>query len=264
MRTTAIKCVIVAAGSSTRLRPLTDMLPKCLLPLAGKTILQRTIENLLGAKITKIAIVIGFEGERIRSFLKHQFPSLRIHCILNPNFATTNNAYSLLLARDFFLESKSKEKKDDRLLVLDSDIIFHEGVLQLLERNSDENRLAVRANGPHDAEEVRVCIGEAGCISMIGKNVLPAQSYGESVGIELLKHESALVLFEVLKRRIAAKGGRTEYYEAAFQEMIDAGVKITAVDVSEFPTIEIDSPADLEFAERVIIPSIDSRSNVRV
>ncbi len=257
-----MKCIIVAAGLSTRLHPMTDDLPKCLLSIGSKTILQRTIENLLNANITNIAIVIGFEAERIRSFLKQQFPGRKFRFVLNPNFASTNNAYSLLLASEFFLESKARTKTNDHLLVLDSDIIFHPKLLQTVRGDEQENRFAVRANGIHDDEEVRVSIDTMGNILKIGKDINLDVSFGESIGIEWFNHESGNLLFEVLDRRVRQGSGRTEYYEMAFQEMISLGTKIKAANVGDLPAIEIDSPADLEYAERAIVPLIDTVYNV--
>lgn len=259
-----MKCVIVAAGLSTRLRPMTDNLPKCLLTVGGKTILQRTIESLLNADITKIALVIGFEGEKIRSFLKRQFPDRKFRFILNPNFASTNNAYSLLLASDFFLESKARTKTNDHLLVLDSDIIFHPELLLALRGDGGESRIAVRVKGSHDDEEVRVSTNTSGDIVKIGKNINLDLLYGESIGMEWFNHESGKLLFEVLDRRVRRGSGRTEYYEMSFQEMINLGTKVKAVDVGDHTAIEIDSPADLELAERTIVPLIDTISDVRL
>jgi choline kinase len=259
-----MKCVIVAAGSSTRLRPLTDALPKCLLSIGDKTILQRAIEILLDAHITKIGIVVGFQAEKIQSFLKRQFPRVKIRSILNPNFSTTNNAYSLLLARDFFLEPTSRTTLNDHLLMFDSDIIFHPGLLDLLKYHKDENVLAVRVAGIHDGEEVRAAVDRSGYVSRIGKDVPIDQSFGESIGIERFNHESARALFDVLEQQLKQGSGRTGYYEAAFQEMIDKGTRIRAVDIGKLPVIEIDSKDDFEIAERVTVPSIDASLNVRV
>jgi len=257
-----MKCIIVAAGMSTRLRPLTDSLPKCLLLIGGKTILQRTIDNLLGAGITNIALVVGFESEKVRSYLKHQFPERRFRIILNPNFRSTNNAYSLFLARDFFLDSGTKTRES--LLLLDSDILFHPRLLQVLQALTNENTIVVRVKGAHDDEEVRVSVDGSGSVLKIGKDVDLEDLYGESIGIERFNHESARLLFDVLDRRVRRGNGRTEYYEVALQEMIDLGVRFKGVDMADCPAVEIDSKDDLELAERTIVPLIDSSSNVRI
>jgi choline kinase len=247
-----VKCVIVAAGMSTRLRPITNTLPKCLLEVGGKSILRRTVENLFEANIRRIAIVIGFEGEQIRNHLKAHFPGYRFRFIRNPKYAETNNAYSLLLAREFFLESNIKPVPQNGLLVLDSDIVFDPRLLPYLRNGNTTDRIAVRVQGEHDMEEIRVKVGHSGFVEAIGKEIAIAEIYGESIGIEWLTRETGERLFETLYRRVRQGAGRTEFYECAFQEMIEAGTRMKAVDVSEFSSMEIDSLDDLEQASRLV------------
>ena len=243
------KCVILAAGTSTRLRPLTDAMPKCLLKVGRKTLLERTIENILTAGIKEIAIVVGYRTEMIREFMRQKFPLQKIRLILNPNYANTNNAYSLLLTRRF-LEDRNG-KVNDNLLLLDSDILFSDKLLPYLLSVEANNKIAVRVLGEHNEEEVQVGINPDGNINFIGKKSDLDKTTGESIGIELFSAEAAARLFAVLERRIREEIGRSEFYEATFQEMIDEGIVLKAVDVSAFPTIEIDTPEDLELAERL-------------
>jgi choline kinase len=243
------KCVILAAGTSTRLRPLTDSMPKCLLKVGGKILLERTIEHVLTAGMTEIAIVVGYRAEMIREFVHQRFPRQRIRCILNPNFAHTNNAYSLLLARRF-LEDKNENVNDD-LLLLDSDILFSMKLLPYFLQIKAKNKIAVRVSGEHNEEEIQVGIDPEGNINFIGKKPNLMKIPGESIGIELFSADVAAKCFAGIERRVREGTGKSEFYEAAFQEMIDEGVVPKAVDVSNFPSIEIDTPEDLELAERL-------------
>jgi len=245
------KCIVLAAGTSTRLRPLTDTMPKCLLKVGGKTLLERTIENVLAAGIKEIAVVVGYRADMIRDFVKHLFPQQRIQFIFNPNYAGTNNAYSLLLARRF-LEDK-KETVSHNMLLLDSDILFSSKLLPHLLGTEAENKIAVRVSGDHNDEEIQVGINSDGNINFIGKRPAFETAFGESIGIELFSAETAATLFAVLEQRIRRGSGRSEFYEAAFQEMIDEGVILKAVNVSTFPAIEIDTPEDLRLAETLTI-----------
>jgi choline kinase len=93
---------------------------------------------------------------------------------------------------------------------------------------------------------------------MIGKTTPLSESYGESIGIELFSPSAAALLFEALEARVRTGSGRAEFYEASFQELIDRGAKIAAVDPSDFPAVEIDTPEDLEYAERVAVPLLRS------
>jgi len=243
------QCIILAAGASTRLHPLTNAMPKCLLKIGSKTLLEQTIENVLAVGIKKIAIVVGYRAEMIREFSKRRFPQQKIRFILNLDYANTNNTYSLLLARQF-LEDRNKKLKH-KLLLLDSDILFSCKLLPYLLSVEAKNKIAVRILGDHNEEEIQVGINPDGNINFIGKKPTINKAYGESIGIELFSAEAAARLFAILKRRVREGIGRSEFYEASFQEMIDKGAVLKAVDVSAFPAIEIDTLEDLELAKQL-------------
>ena len=252
-----MKCIILAAGTSTRMRPLTDDIPKCLLQVGGKTILQRTIELVASAGVEQIGIVLGYKAETVRRFVKQQFPFHRIRIILNPKYESTNNAFSLLMAREFFMSEARRNAPLQELLLLDSDIIFSPELLPFLFSHESPNRLAVRVRGSHDEEEIRVKVDRDNNVVQLGKTTPMAETYGESVGIEVFSPADAEQLFQTVEQRVRNGAGRTEFYEAAFQEMIDNGVQLRAVDASDYPALEIDTLDDLEIAEKVILPRIE-------
>jgi choline kinase len=247
-----MKAVILAAGNATRMRPLTDDLPKCLLHVGGKPILQRVIENVVAAGVYQIGLVIGYKAEAIRSFVKEHFPFHRIRFIVNPKYESTNNAFSLLMAHEFVLNKANPAAVPQDLMLLDADILFPPELLPFLLSQPSLNKLAVRTEGPHDEEEVRVKTDPRGNILSIGKAVPLGETLGESVGIEVLSSVAARRLFGILEERVRAGEGRTEFYEASFQAMIDEGIQLDAVDVSRFPSVEIDTPDDLRVAETIV------------
>ncbi len=253
-----MKCIILAAGSATRMRPLTDNLPKCLLPVGGKPILQRIIENVSAAGIAHIGIVIGFNAHAVRSFVRQHFPFHRIRFVVNPKFEETNNAFSLLMARDFHSGRKDEAEESKGLLLLDADIVFSQDLLPFFLKQPFPNKIALRVRGNHDEEEVRVKVDESGYLLSIGKTIPLTETHGESVGIETFSPESAHRLFDILERRVRRGEGRTEFYEAAFQTMIDEGEQLRAIDVSDFAAAEIDTPDDLRAAEEMIAVSTNT------
>jgi choline kinase len=248
-----VKCIILAAGTATRMRPLTTNFPKCLLPVGGKPILQRAIEQISAAGIDQIGLVIGFQAEAIRGFVKKHFPSLRIRFIVNPKFESTNNAFSLLMAREFFNAESQKRKPLDDLLLMDADIVFSPHLLPFFLGEGSPNRIAVRVAGHHDEEEVKVKIDASGNVLVIGKIIPLSDSYGESIGIEFFSSHAAQKLFETIEHRVRDGEGRDEFYEASFQAMVDQGIRFKAVDVSPFPAIEMDTPEDLRAAEELFV-----------
>ena len=87
--------LLLAAGTGTRLRPVTTDAPKCLTEVAGHSILGRLVDNLRAQGLERLVVVIGYLGDRIREFLRHNAGSLRIDYVTNPEYRTTNNIYSL-------------------------------------------------------------------------------------------------------------------------------------------------------------------------
>ncbi len=91
-----MKAIIFAAGLGTRLRPLTDIVPKPMIEIGGKPIIQRTIEALPSA-ISEIFIVIGYKGETIRSHFEK--PGRAVRCVEQTELKGTYDA--LLRAKPF-------------------------------------------------------------------------------------------------------------------------------------------------------------------
>jgi len=234
-------CVILAAGTASRLRPLTDSTPKCLLQIGDRAILERMIRAVFHAGIIDFTLVVGFQDWKIKNFLKRNFPSLDFTFVINNQFDTTNNAFSLLLARE--------EVEGHELLLLDSDIVFDDEIIPLLLNAQSGTCLAVRTDGPFGDEEIKVEVNKKGDILRIGKTIEAASAHGESIGIEKFSRGDTTALFRTLEKRVQQEKRVNEFYEASFQELIDDGVRIHAVEVRNHRCIEIDTAEDLEAAE---------------
>jgi choline kinase len=234
-------CVILAAGTASRLRPLTDTTPKCLLHIGDRSILERTIRAVFHAGIIHFTVVVGFQDWKIKNFLKRNFPSLDFTFIINNQYETTNNAFSLLLTRE--------EIEGHELLLLDSDIVFDDEIIPLLLKSPSENCLAVRTNGHFGEEEIKVELNKNGDVLRIGKAIEASSTHGESIGIEKFSRGDTTALFRTLEKRIYGEKRTNEFYEASFQEMIDDGARIHAVSVGSHRCIEIDTAEDLQAAE---------------
>ena len=234
-----MQAIILAAGLSKRLRPLTDTTPKCLLKVGGKTILERTINNILNNDINDFVMVTGYRENMIKDFISEKYPDLNITFLTNSDYENNNNSYSLWMTKGYI--------KDDCLL-LDSDILFDFRIVSKLLDMKYDNCLAVNTNHQLGEEEIKVIIDTANKILHIGKEPDPAKSYGESIGIERFSADFFRKLGKVLDRKITLENNVNEFYEVSFQELIDQGNGIFAVNVSEYKSMEIDTPADLDRA----------------
>ncbi|MDQ3337664.1 MAG: phosphocholine cytidylyltransferase family protein [Myxococcota bacterium] len=252
-----MKAVILAAGCETRLRPYSDDTPKTLLAVGGVPILRRQMTTLLRAGFDQFVLCTGYLEHMIRDAVTSWFPALDVTFVTNPEFRTTNNAYSLLLAREHV--------ENAGFILLDGDVVFDLGVIEeLVERGPD--CLAVRSVGELGLEEVKVTVDNEDRVLAIGKHVPVRTAMGESVGIELLSTASAKRLFAALHTRVADQGLVHEYYEASFQQILDDGATIYGVDIGSMYASEIDTIEDLVAANERLAqrPAFDVTVDVRL
>jgi choline kinase len=111
-----------------------------------------------------------------------------------------------------------------------------------------EEAIAVRVHGEHDEEEFRVELNSHFAIWKIGKDISMNRTNGESIGIASFSPECTEQLFSMLHERVRAGAGRTGFYEASFQALIEKGVCVRAVDVGTQPVLEIDIQEDYDRA----------------
>ncbi len=248
-----MQAIILAAGVSKRLRPLTDATPKCLLSLGKKTLLQKTIENLIENGINEFIFVTGYKENMIKDFINNFFPGIEKIFITNSGYENNNNSYSLWMTRNSI---------KDNILLLDSDILFDKGIIMKLLKAEYENCLAVNFNDKPDEEQIKVVLNKQNQVLEIGKKVSLDHSAGESIGIEKFSAYFMKELFIILDRKITVEKSVNEFYEASFQELIQKDYQeqpsnlernsIYGVDVSEFTSMEIDTIQDYENAKRIL------------
>ena len=106
-----MKAIILAAGLGSRLRPLTDSIPKCMVEVNGVKIIDRQINNLIANKINDIYV---YKSEILREYLKSHYPFVNV--INNSDYENTNNMYSLFLAKDYVIGSD--------FLLMNADVFF--------------------------------------------------------------------------------------------------------------------------------------------
>jgi choline kinase len=240
---TTVKAVLLVAGMSSRLRPLTDDLPKCLLAVAGTPILRRCIDALVGAGIDELVVVTGFLEAKIRGAVDPWFPG-RVTYRHNAVYAQTQNGASLLCARDAV--------EGEPFVMLDGDIVFDPEVLEAVVWSMHDDCLALRPAEDLGDEEVKVVLA-GDLVRRIHVSLPPADAAGESIGIEKFSAATSRILFHTIEQRIAEHGAKTEYYEKAFDQLCQDGrLALHAIDVGRYYCAEIDTPADLAEVQRFL------------
>jgi len=199
--------------------------------------------SLMRVGFDQFVIGTGYLEHMVRDAVASWFPggAPEVTFVTNSEFRTTNNAYSLLLMREHV--------EPDGFILLDGDVVFDLGVIEeLVERGPD--CLAVRSVGEIGLEEVKVTADNEDRVLAIGKHVPVRSAMGESVGIELFSAASSKRLFSALDERVRVQNLVNEYYEAAFQQIVDEGTTLYGVDIGSMYASEIDTIEDLMAANQ--------------
>ena len=261
-----VRAIILAAGTASRLRPLTSHTPKCLLKVGERTLLQRSMDALIKAGIREFCIVTGYLHEMIEDFVRKQYAdSINVTYIYNEVYETTNNIYSLWLARP--------EAEGQEVLLLDSDLLYDGEIVKRVLADKHDNVLTLIRHELGE-EEMKVVIDAEGSIVEISKTCDPALAAGESLGIERMGKAYTTALYkelEVMKTLsnsplkgeehkasplrgglVGSGGWENSFYELAFQRLIAQGHTYSVLDVTDLFSCELDTVEDFENAKERI------------
>ncbi len=242
-----IKAIILAAGVGSRIRPLTDNCPKSLLKINGKTILEMMLSHIQACGINEVVFVLGYLQNQIKDYVKIQFPDLIVQFITNEKYEVTNTGYSLMLTKDFV--------QDSTFIKFDADVVFDINILKSLIASEYDNCLCIDKNINLDAEEIKVIIKDDNRVVKASKTVNPVDAIGESIGIEKISGETACTLFNELELMMKDEQYHQEYYEAAYERLIEKDVPFHALDISGLKWTEIDTQEDFMLAENIFSQS---------
>lgn len=239
-----MRAVILAAGAGNRLRPVLGPWPKCLMPIGDATLLERQMAALADCGISAITVVAGYQAAAVATLC-----GKGVDVVINREFASTNSLYSLWLAREALAGG---------FVVLNSDVLFHPGLLQKLLDAPWDNALLMSPRTPetrYSDEEMKVHVRE-GCVAAIDKTLDPALADGENVGIARFSASGAAALVAEADAVVAA-GGLREWLPRAFDRFCRRH-PLHVISTGADPWIEIDFPEDYERACRDVLPAIDA------
>jgi CTP:phosphocholine cytidylyltransferase-like protein len=232
--------LLLAAGSGTRLQPLTLDAPKCLTEVGGIPILERLVNNLRAQGFERLVVVIGHLGDRIREFLQQHAGDMRIDYVVNPVYRTTNNIYSLWLARQQIREP---------FLLVESDVIFE---ANMLDDMLQPDKIAISRILPW-MNGTTVALGANRRVTAFHLCVVSddnAPQY-KTVNLYSLSLPSWSKIEERLSQYVSERR-LGEYYEVVLAEMVaDGTLCFDAVFFDADRWYEIDTKMDLRGAENL-------------
>jgi choline kinase len=248
-----MQAVVLAAGQGTRLRPLTDNCPKCLVEVQGKPILQRQLEALSDAGLRECVIVVGYRAAQVRDFFGAYFRNLAITYVENELFDSTNNIYSLWLARGQITED---------LLLLEGDLVFESGLLIDFLEVPSRNAAVVDRFQPFMNGTVILADGDRATAMVLGREQPRGFDYESALKTVNIYKFSRDAVSYVLMPALAGyvSEGQTDlFYETAISRAIAEGtIQLHVLRTGPRAWGEIDTSEDLFDAEKMrLSPALD-------
>jgi choline kinase len=243
-----MKAVILVAGVARRLAPLTDHTHKALLPVGGRSLLDRMLDALAASGVEEAVLVVGHCRDQVRGAAGSGRGPMRIRYVDNPDYQK-GSILSLWHAREAM--------RHDATLIMDADVLFPECFLTRLIAAPAPSALLLD-RGFHDTGEEVKLYATGDRVIALGKKVVPEawEVVGEGVGFFKCSAAHAPEYIRLLEESIRETGGANEYEDALHRLL--ARVPVGWVDVTGLPWTEVDFAEDLRRAETQVLPLIES------
>jgi choline kinase len=234
--------VILAAGCGRRLGRDIDLEkigPKCLLPIASRTLLERTVQDLVSFGVDTITIVVGYRAEMVReacAVLGRKYDA-RFNLARNNAYLSTNTAYSLNIGLSGI---------HDDVIIFNGDVLYDRAILDdLLKIN--RTAIVVDNTKPLTEESFKVKIVN-GRIEEMGKNVPVERATGEFIGISKIAGRDIGEAKRLLNALVS--GDPNNYYDFIYQFLSESG-NLAYSFTNGLKWTEIDDIHDLRYAESI-------------
>ena len=230
--------IILAGGLGSRLKEKTKLQPKGFLELEGKSLIKRSIDNLLACGIKHIFIGTGYLSEVYDKFAL-DYP--QIQCIKSDKFKTTSSMYTLY-------NMKNKIKND--FLLLESDLLYEiDAINQLI--NDDKQDIILASGKTNSNDEVYIEANNSNLTHMSKKKEELNSIYGELVGISKISIKRYKMMCDTFENQDNQKIDY-EYIMVATSKKLDFYVKR----IEDLIWCEIDDDNHLQRALREVLPKI--------
>ncbi|MFW5978040.1 MAG: NTP transferase domain-containing protein, partial [Halohasta sp.] len=231
--------VILAAGTGSRLRPLTIDRPKACVTVDAVPIGEHQLRAYDAVGFETVTVVAGYMADRIEALCDRLSAELSvdIDVVHNEVFANTDNMYSLYCTR--------QEVAGEPFVLSNGDVVFEPAVVERLAAIDDHSAIAVDTS-EYDPEAMKITLDEEDVVSGISKEVPPETAAGTSIDLYRFSADTSAKLFDRIERRIEVDEEYTAWSELALDELLATGNHdVRPVDIEGADWVEIDERADL-------------------
>ena len=232
------RALILGAGQGSRLLPLTEQLPKCLLDLGdGRSLLEWQLRGLMQAGIGEAVVVTGFRSDLVEQALQRITPAgMTVRTLFNPFYKLADNLASCWMAR---------AELQGPCLLLNGDTLFEPEIARrLIDAPAAPITVTIDRKLRYDDDDMKV-VTEGDALRAIGKVLPAARVNGESIGFLRFDAAGAAQFVDEIDRTMRTPEGPGLWYLSAIHRLANAGADVRAASIEGLQWTELDFPADL-------------------
>jgi len=205
-------------------------------------LIEWQIDALSAAGIERVSVVVGYGAEQVERLLKERYGVDRITFIYNPKFAETDNLVSCWFARE--------EMNEDFFLLNGDTLLEIAAVKRVLKRAAHPVNVVTTHKPLFDADDMKVTL-EGQRLINIGKDIEPAKTDGESVGMILFRGEGPVLFRLGLEKAMSDPSSSRKWYLSVIRDLCPT-MKVWTCSIEGLRSCEVDFPADLKSAEDMV------------
>lgn len=238
-----MKAVILSAGQGSRLLPLTEGRPKCLLPLGDRTLIEWQIWALTQGGVNEISVVVGYHAQDVVNLLKRlEGPRLKIRTIYNPFYKLADNLASCWMAR---------HEMGGDFVILNGDTVIEPNIFQQLAASPKAPiTVTIDKKEAYDSDDMKVHLKGTRLLE-IGKTLPAERTNGESIGMLLFRGEGPKLFTDTLDSLMYTPEGVKWWYLRAIGQIAEHH-QVETCSIEGRLWGEVDFPVDHERVSQLV------------
>lgn len=240
-----MKVLILGAGQGKRLLPLTEEIPKALLDIGGKSLIERQIEAFAGCGIKKFVVLTGYKADIMNDVLADvaaRSGGIEISTVHNPFYAVSDNLASCWMAR---------HEMTTAFIQVNGDNLFKADMVEaLLAAPSAPATVVITHKSEYDNDDMKVML-DGDRLTEIGKTLPLEAVNAEAVGMYMFSAKGARAYREVLETAMLDPAALRQWFPSAIGTLAKS-TEVRVCDVDGYEWCEVDFPVDLKQARELV------------
>lgn len=230
-----MKSIILAAGRGSRLLPLTETRPKCLLQVGERTVLDHQLDTLEAAGIEEVTVVTGFMSAKVEERVAARRGPMRVNTLFNPFFGVADNLASCWMARGAM---------DGDFLLINGDTLFSPDLLVAVLASPPQSvQVTIDRKPLYDEDDMKVTL-DGSQLRAIGKRLPAAESHGESIGLLRFMGAGPRLFAEKLHEMMRTGDGVASWFLRAVDALAQHRPGVHTLSIEGHAWAELDTPDD--------------------